>query len=135
MFRKPFYFILLVVMVTTLIAQSAGPVPKLKAETRITGYKIDPPSVATQDAQFERRRNQAPTPEEEKMLKEQRKQQNKERFESLKKDTEKLLTLANELKQNVDKANENMLSLDVIKKTEEIEKLAKKVHDKMTTSY
>jgi hypothetical protein len=56
---------------------------------------------------------------------------NKERQESLKKDTEKLLKLATELKEQVDKTNENMLSLDVMKKTEEIEKLAKQVHEKM----
>ncbi len=49
----------------------------------------------------------------------------------LKADTDKLLKLAVELKDYVDKSNENVLSLDVLKKAEEIEKLAHSVKDKM----
>jgi len=56
---------------------------------------------------------------------------NRQRQDELKKDTEKLLELATELKQSVDKTDENTLSLDVIKKAEQIEKLAKSVKDKM----
>lgn len=55
----------------------------------------------------------------------------KERVEQLKSDTDKLLKLSVELKACVDKTNTNVLSLDVMKKAEEIEKLAKSVHDKM----
>jgi hypothetical protein len=55
----------------------------------------------------------------------------KDRYEKLKKDTDQLLKLATELKESVDKANQNTLSVDVIKKTEQIEKLAKSVRDKM----
>jgi hypothetical protein len=50
---------------------------------------------------------------------------------SLKADTDKLLKLAVELKDSVDKSNVNVLSLDVVKKAEEIEKLAHSVKDKM----
>ncbi len=56
---------------------------------------------------------------------------NLQRQQDLKKDSEKLLELATELKQYVDKSNENTLSLDVIKKAEQIEKLAKAVKEKM----
>lgn len=55
----------------------------------------------------------------------------KERVAALKKDTDTLLRLSVELKQSVDKSDENVLSLDVIKKAEEIEKLARSVKDKM----
>lgn len=55
----------------------------------------------------------------------------KERVAALKSDTDKLLKLSVELKACVDKSDENVLSLDVIKKAEEIEKLAKSVKDKM----
>ncbi|MGO9086193.1 MAG: hypothetical protein ACLQBK_13285 [Candidatus Sulfotelmatobacter sp.] len=55
----------------------------------------------------------------------------KERVAALKTDTDKLLKLSVELKQYVDKSDENVLSLDVIKKADEIEKLAKSVKDKM----
>ncbi len=59
------------------------------------------------------------------------KKANEERFQKIKDDTEKLVTLSNELKEYVAKANEHTLSLNVIKKAEEIEKLAKSVKDKM----
>ncbi len=59
------------------------------------------------------------------------KKANEERFQKLKDDTEKLVQLSNELKEYVGKANEHTLSLDVIKKAEEIEKLAKSVKDRM----
>jgi 5'-deoxynucleotidase YfbR-like HD superfamily hydrolase len=55
----------------------------------------------------------------------------KDRVAALKNDTEKLLKLSVELKSYVDKSDENVLSLTVIKKAEEIEKLAKSVKDKM----
>ena len=55
----------------------------------------------------------------------------KERVVALKHDTDKLLKLSVELKEFVDRSDENVLSLDVIKKAEEIEKLAHSVKDKM----
>ena len=55
----------------------------------------------------------------------------KDRVSALRSDTDKLLRLSVELKQYVDKSDENVLSLDVIKKADEIEKLAKSVKDKM----
>ncbi len=56
---------------------------------------------------------------------------NAQRQEQLVKDSGKLLALATELKTEVDKTNKDMLSIDVIKKAEEIEKLAKSVREKM----
>jgi hypothetical protein len=46
-------------------------------------------------------------------------------------DTAKLLTLANELKAELDKSTKDTLSLGVIKKAEQVEKLAHKVRDEM----
>ena len=65
------------------------------------------------------------------IMTEQQKKAAKERVAALKSDTDKLLKLSVELKNYVDKSDENVLSLDVIKKAEEIEKLAKSVKDKM----
>ena len=59
------------------------------------------------------------------------KKANLQRQEEIKKDAEKLLELATELKQSVDKSSENTLSLDVVKKADQIEKLAKSVREKM----
>ena len=59
------------------------------------------------------------------------KRANHERQIAIQRDTDKLFELANQLKQNVDKSSENTLSMDVIKKAEEIEKLAHSVKEKM----
>jgi len=59
------------------------------------------------------------------------KQRNKERWEKLRKDTDELVRLANELQKYVNQANDQVLSLQVIRKAEEIEKLAKSVKNKM----
>ncbi len=66
-----------------------------------------------------------------KLAREMAKKANAERQAVLKADTEKLLKLSTELKEYVDKTNENVLSLEVLKKAEEIEKLAKSVKEKM----
>lgn len=76
----------------------------------------------------------SPTPEEpgrERMEKEMAKKANEERQAQLKRDTDRLLKLATELKTSVDKSNENTLAVDVVKKAEEIEKLAHSVKEKM----
>ena len=75
-----------------------------------------------------------PDAAERKMREEQQKKFNQQRQADLKRDTDKLLLLATQLKQAVDKSNENTLSLDVIKKAGEIEKLAKSVREKMRGS-
>ena len=70
-----------------------------------------------------------------KFKKEATKKANKERQAEIQRDTEKLLKLATELKDYVGKTDEHILSLDVLKKAEEIEKLAHDVKEKMKTSY
>ena len=62
---------------------------------------------------------------------EQAKLRNIERQKKLQEDTAKLLSLANELKADVDKSTKDTLSLDVVKKADEIEKLAHSVKEKM----
>jgi hypothetical protein len=56
---------------------------------------------------------------------------NAERKKQLSDDSIKLLTLAMALKAEVDKTNKDMLSLNVIRKADEIEKLAHNVKEKM----
>jgi hypothetical protein len=75
--------------------------------------------------------NTLPDETRDKMESERAKKANLERQALIKSDTEKLVKLAGELKEYVDKSNENTLSLNVIKKAEEIEKLAKSVREKM----
>jgi len=79
-------------------------------------------------------RDQEPGSDDElrvKMQKDTAKKANQERQAQLKRDTEQLFKLATDLKEEVDKSNENLLSLEVIKKAEEIERLAHNIKDKM----
>jgi len=65
-------------------------------------------------------------------MEEQRvKAMNDDRHKRLSADVDKLLSLTNELKSDVDKANKDELSIDVIKKAQEIEKLAHDVQSRM----
>jgi hypothetical protein len=73
----------------------------------------------------------APTPADNEMQRRAAKQRNQERFAKIKKDTDQLLDLATQLKKSVDDANDQTLSLEVIRKAEQIEKLAKQVRQKM----
>ncbi len=65
------------------------------------------------------------------MESDQAKMRNVERQKQLVEETQKLLSLANELKADVDKSNKDMLSLEVVRKADEIEKLAHNVKEKM----
>ena len=58
------------------------------------------------------------------------------RNKEIKQETDQLLQLATDLKKSVDASvSGDTLSLEAIKKTDEIEKLAKKVRNKMKESY
>ena len=95
-------------------AQSGTPRPS-------TGQRIDPTVVVPDEDNDNRDR----------IARDMAKKANQERQAALKTDTDKLFKLATELKGYVDKSNENVLSLDVLKKAEEIEKLAHSVKEKM----
>lgn len=60
-----------------------------------------------------------------------RKALNDDRHKRLENDVAKLQTLTSELKTDVDKANKDELSLDVMRKAAEIEKLAHDVQSRM----
>lgn len=98
--------------------------PGLPAAAQSQRPQPPPPIVDRED-----RENREP--EEVRLEHEMQKKQNKARQDALKRDTDKLVHLANELKGYVDKTNENLLSLEVVRKAEEIEKLAHSVREKM----
>jgi hypothetical protein len=87
-----------------------------------------PPSASMPGGQ---RQRDAEAPWTEDQKRELAKKQNLQRQKDIQKDTDQLLDLAAELKAYVDKTNENIISLEVIKKAEQIEKLAKSVKEKM----
>ena len=65
------------------------------------------------------------------VLERQAKQRNDERQRRLVADTDKLLELATQLHTDVGKTDKNILSLDVVKRADEIEKLAHAVKERM----
>jgi len=105
---------ILVIVATTLIAQQSG-----------TQNGAPPPYTGESPAQ------RAEDVWDAQQHKAMEKKANLQRQQDIRKDTEKLLELATELKQEVDKSNADTLSLGVVKKAEEIEKLAKSVKNKM----
>ncbi len=72
-----------------------------------------------------------PEPLSPQIQEQQARSRNSERQKRLVADTDKLLALATELKQDVSKTNKDVLSVDVIKKADEIEKLAHSVKERM----
>ncbi len=93
----------------------------------LTGAVFFTPAAPAAAPQFESNQDPAQKEMQERMLK----AANKKRQQDIREDTDKLFQLATELKAAVDKSNENLLSLDVVKKADEVEKLAKKVKEKM----
>jgi|SRR3954462_2405997 hypothetical protein len=90
-----------------------------------------PKALAAPQRQQHREESPPPDPALERMQKEAEKQRNEQRQSDLQRDTDQLYKLAGELKRSVDTTNEHVLSLEVIRKAEEIEKLAKSVRTKM----
>jgi len=125
-----YYFIEVIVrsrslaLLVVLLAALASPASFGQNSTDPQSFPAKHPAIPGQE----------PPPEDEnaaKQTKEMAKKANEDRQAQLKRDTDKLFQLSTELKQYVDKTNENVLSLDVIKKAEEIEKLAHSVKVKM----
>ena len=65
------------------------------------------------------------------LMVEQQKMRTAERQKQLAADTDRLVSLTTSLKEQVNESNKNILSLDMIKKAEEIEKLAHSVKERM----
>jgi hypothetical protein len=57
----------------------------------------------------------------------------KYRFDQMKKHGEELAKLANSLQKDLEKSNENILSLQIVDKAQKIEKLAKKIQEEAKT--
>jgi len=89
------------------------------------GVVLGPPA----SSQFDVPRSQSQAEKE--MQERAAREANKKRQQDIRADTEKLFQLANELKDAVDKSNEHLLSLEVVRKAEEVEKLAHRVKEKM----
>ncbi len=86
-----------------------------------------PPSWPLRPGESPPANNGAPLDSIERMRREAIKQANEKRQKQVVSDTDKLLQLATELKEEIGKMNADTLSAQTIKKTQEIEKLARNV--------
>ncbi len=117
--RQTLLFLLAVVSALPALCQS-----ETQHRPRASGWQQSSPQSPQQ-------RRQEQDEELSTIQKENARRANEQRQLELRRDTDKLLQLTNELRQYVDKTNENILSLEVIRKAEEIERLAKSVKEKM----
>lgn len=93
----------------------------------LCGAVVMPTAAPASAPQYETRQDPTQKEMQDRMMREA----NKKRQQDIRDDTDKLFLLATELKAAVDKTNENLLSIDVVRKADEVEKLAKKVKEKM----
>ncbi len=119
---------ILVLLLTMVLPSPVRPeaLPQQESADPLQGGDVRQPSLPSTNPKH--------LPDEDptvRMQKELEKKANLERQLHLKTDTDKLFKLATELKDQVDKSNQNILSLEVIKKADEIEKLAHSVKEKM----
>lgn len=121
--RRTLLFLLAVVSALPAVCQSEN-----QHQPRASVWQQSSPQSPQQ-------RRQEQDEELAKIQKENVRRANEQRQLELRRDTDRLLHLTNELKQYVDKTNENILSLEVIRKAEEIERLAKSVKEKMKGHY
>jgi type VI protein secretion system component VasF len=98
----------------------AQEVPPIQDSRHVTGSTTQAPTSPGENDPVARR-----------MAEQLLQKRNATRQQEIVDDTTKLLDLAKQLKAEVDKSNKNQLSLGVVKKAEEIEKLAKNVKEKM----
>ena len=77
------------------------------------------------------RNNDIPDPLGPRMQEQQAKSRNSDRQRKLVEDTDRLLSLAADLKQQMDTTGKDAMSADMVRKAEEIERLAKSVKDRM----
>ncbi len=68
---------------------------------------------------------------EQEMERKQKKAQRKEEYENTKKLAEQILRLAQELKESIDKAGQDTLPLNALRKAGEIESLSKKLKSRL----
>ncbi len=112
-----------------LLLLSVPSVPVMSAPQVPSQFPAGPPADASQHRQPDF--GQETSPEEQRMRKQAEKELSKQRYQEIRRDSEQLVLLSHQLKRYVDSAGEHTLSLEVIKKAEEIEKLAHNVKTKM----
>jgi hypothetical protein len=112
----------LLFLTVTMFADATPQSTTPPAQTQVRPTSPGPPTL---DGSSE------PDPMTRRLTQQQELKRNTQRQDQIIADSAKLLALAQELKAEVDKSNKNTLSLNVVKKAEEIEKLSKSIKERM----
>jgi hypothetical protein len=127
------------VIVTKLRLSIIGLLAVLVPSSLVMGQRIQqaappPPVSSSQNAPFSTK-PESPDESQARALRAMAKKANHMRQLQIMHDTDLMVKLSAELKEAVDKSNENTLSLDVIRRSDEIEKLAHNIKERMKESY
>ncbi len=122
-FRK---FLLQQALISLLLALWAGPAAPAGQSAKII---VGITAVGSAEPQLQ---NRQPLPQQEPpstptISRKQKQEILKSNFEKMKNDADELADLAKSLHEDLNKSNENVLSLKIVEKAEKIEKLAKKI--------
>lgn len=121
--RNPHHGVGVALLFLTILTSTAG-----AQTTSPPNPPADPPSALSSAPQEDKSSDATPKPATAKPLSEK-----EARRAQIAADTDRLYQLAQELKAEVAKSNKDTLSLSVIKKATEVEKLAKSLKDRMKT--
>jgi hypothetical protein len=113
-----------------LLVTLAGQMPTVPLIISATAAPLHPEATAQTGTDASQRFPRAQTsevPTQPPLSGKQKRNILKSNFDKMKNDAGELADLANALKEELNKSNENILSLDIVDKADKIEKLAKKI--------
>ncbi len=133
MMKGQLYFPIALMLGAMFVAEGAGSLCRTPRATTI-GWRgnvaFAQPAPRPTVARAEQMESSGPDMEiPERLRAKQQKDLRKYRFDKLKENAAELAKLANSLHEDLDKSNENILSLQIVDKAAKIEKLAKKIQD------
>ena len=110
-------------------AWAARPAPRQGVSATAPGFAASPQRPPSPPPRTEEPTAKSPLDPLATLTPKQKRDLMKFRFEKMKQHADELAELAESLQQDLDKSNENVLSLKVVEKAEKIEKLAKKIKE------
>ena len=126
--KSSFYRTAILLWLFVVLAGQMPGVPLIISATAAPAYPVATSQADNPDAAQHFPRGQSNGESSRSSLSEKQKRNLlKDNFDKMKRDAGELADLAKALQEDLNKSNENILSLDIIDKTDKIEKLAKKI--------
>jgi hypothetical protein len=118
-------------LLVTLAGQMLG-VPRITSATAAPSHpeattQVDNPDAPQRSPRAQSNEESAIPPRQSPLSEKQKRDLLKDNFEKMKRDAGELADLAKALQEELNKSNENILSLNIVDKADKIEKLAKRI--------